>query len=271
MTAPHERHDSHGRHGGGLPVDPLMAVVTGEPLSDAQLADPAFMARHREAAADVAALREQLGLIADVLTGPAPAEEPAQQQPQQRQSSQQPQPPRLRYVAPRRRRSFAFGVLVVTAVATVLSGMAWLLAQAGGGSDSSTASADSAAGAKEQHGGAGYGSASSYLACARLVVEGDVTAVRPEKGASGRYKVTLHVTRAYKPAEVPDQVTVVTDASAAPRPAIGLHVLVGVTGRSATAAPDLWVTGEQRIAEQRAAFQRESSRTPTPTPAPGCS
>lgn len=285
MTAPHEHHDRHERHGGGLPVDPLMAAVTGEPLTDAQRADAGFMARYGDAAADVAVLREQLGLIAGALTGaapagepasagesasagqpapagdPAPAGEPAPQPPPHRPR----QPSGLRYVRPRRRRSFALGALAVAAVAAVLSGTAWLLAQAGG-SDGSTSSA---ADAKEAQAGAGADGSSSYLACARLVVEGDVTAVRPEQGTSGRYRVTLHVTRAYKPADVPDQVTVVTGASAGPRPRTGLHVLVGVTGSSATAVPDLWITGKEPIAEQRAAFRAEAGVTPAP--GPGCS
>jgi hypothetical protein len=272
MTAPHDRHDrrdGYDRRDGDdsvLPVDPLMTVVAGEPLTDAQRADAAFMAGHREAVADVAALREQLGLIADALTRPVAAEEPAPQPlPEPRQV------PVLARRRPRRRVAVAFGSLAVAAVAAVLSGTAWLLAQAGG-SDSSavSSSADDAAGAKEAQRGAGSDSSSSYLACARLVVEGDVTAVRPDKGASGRYRVTLHITRAYKPADIPaDQVTVVADASADPAPRTGLHVLVGVTGPSATTVPDLWVTGEERIAEQRALLRQESGHPLTP--APGCS
>ena len=273
MTAPHEHHDRHERHGGGLPVDPLMAAVTGEPLTDAQRADAGFMARYGDAAADVAVLREQLGLIAGALTGPAPAREPVPPGEPAPVGEPAPQPPPRRprqpsgprYVRPRRRRSFALGALAVAAVAAVLSGTAWLLAQAGG-SDGSTSSA---ADAKEAQAGAGADGSSSYLACARLVVEGDVTAVRPERGTSGRYRVTLHVTRAYKPADVPDQLTVVTGASAGPRPRTGLHVLVGVTGSSATAVPDLWITGKEPIAEQRAAFRAEAGVTPAPDP--GCS
>jgi hypothetical protein len=264
MTAPHDGHDGHDRHDGHdghgrhdsvLPVDPLMAVVAGEPLTDAQRADAAFMAGHREAAADVAALREQLGLIADALTRPAPAEEP------------EPQPVRVaKPPRPRRWVTVAFGSLAVAAVAAVLSGTAWLLAQGGNGM-SGSADSDSVAAGQKQDGGKSDGAA--YLACARLVVEGDVTAVRAEQGGSGRYRVTLHVTRAYKPAQGADRVTVVTDALAVPRPRPGLHVLIGVSGPPATATPDLWITGEARIAEQRALLRAEPSHAPTP--APGCS
>ncbi|EGX56000.1 hypothetical protein SZN_30107, partial [Streptomyces zinciresistens K42] len=41
-------------HGG---TDPLMAAITGEPLSPEDRADAAFTAEHRAAAADVAVLR----------------------------------------------------------------------------------------------------------------------------------------------------------------------------------------------------------------------
>ncbi|MEU6536425.1 hypothetical protein [Streptomyces sp. NPDC047000] len=274
MTAPHERHDpDHGAPS----ADPLMAAVAGEPLTGAQRADAGFMARYDEAAADVAVLREQLGLIAGALTGSAPAgSTSAGSVP----AGEPAQPSGLRYVRPRRRRSFtaalALGALAVAAVVAVLSGMAWLLTQAGGSSGSTAAAgdskaADSAAGAEAGGRGAGADGSPPYLACARLVVEGDVTAVRPEGGASGRYRVTLHVTRAYQPAEVPDRVTVVTDASAEPRPRTGLHVLVGVTGTSATAVPDLWITGERRIADRRALLEAEAEATATPAPDPGCS
>ncbi|MEV5358713.1 hypothetical protein AB0L15_37690, partial [Streptomyces sp. NPDC052693] len=50
---------------GGADGDPLMAAITGEPLP--QDADAAARAEHRAARADVALLREQLGLVGDAL------------------------------------------------------------------------------------------------------------------------------------------------------------------------------------------------------------
>src|SRR2546430_465015 len=92
-------------------ADALMAAITGEALSEEARADTAFMAEHRRAEADVALLREQLGIIGDALG--------AEERPQ-RQSA----PVR----APRdrgRARRFAFGSLAAAAVATVLAGMGW--------------------------------------------------------------------------------------------------------------------------------------------------
>lgn len=48
-------------------ADALMAAITGEPLPEGALEDPVAAAEHRAALADVALLREQLGLIGDAL------------------------------------------------------------------------------------------------------------------------------------------------------------------------------------------------------------
>lgn len=56
----------------GRGADALMAAITGEPLSDEARADAAFMAEHDSAAADLALLREQLGIIGHALAEPAP-------------------------------------------------------------------------------------------------------------------------------------------------------------------------------------------------------
>ncbi|MDI1456438.1 hypothetical protein NHG22_21835, partial [Streptomyces sp. ATE26] len=69
MPAGHE----DGEHGG---MDALMAAITGTPLPPRAQRDPALLAEHRSAEADVAVLREQLVRLAEVLTGepqqPAP-------------------------------------------------------------------------------------------------------------------------------------------------------------------------------------------------------
>lgn len=73
MTA--ENEDRTGRDGyedGRGGVDALLAAITGEPLTDEARADAAFMAEHRSAAADVALLREQLGIIGHALAEPMP-------------------------------------------------------------------------------------------------------------------------------------------------------------------------------------------------------
>ncbi|MFB9467459.1 hypothetical protein ACFF45_33445, partial [Streptomyces cinereospinus] len=61
----------HDGQGGSDRDDPLMAVITGRPLSEEARADATRLAEYRGAEADVAVLREQLGVIAEALTGPA--------------------------------------------------------------------------------------------------------------------------------------------------------------------------------------------------------
>ncbi|MGF0171542.1 hypothetical protein ACQF36_13840 [Streptomyces sp. Marseille-Q5077] len=81
MTAENEgRTGRDGYDEGRGGVDALMAAITGEPLTDEARADAAFMAEHRSAAADVALLREQLGIIGHALTEPMPAS-PAPERP----------------------------------------------------------------------------------------------------------------------------------------------------------------------------------------------
>ncbi|KUN83461.1 hypothetical protein AQJ66_18835 [Streptomyces bungoensis] len=59
-------HEDSGQHGG---MDALMAAITGEPLPQDARRDPAFLAEHHAAEADVAVLREQLNWLAEALTG----------------------------------------------------------------------------------------------------------------------------------------------------------------------------------------------------------
>ncbi|GGJ37272.1 hypothetical protein [Streptomyces brasiliensis] len=236
MTAENETYDGS---------DALMAAITGEPVPEEVRADAGFAARYRAAESEVALLREQLGIIGDALARPdaAPAVEP--------------ETAPTRTSPPRPRRTwlpFAFGALAVAVAGFLFVGMGWLVVQSS--DDSKGASADSGS-AKVQDRGA-------YGACSRLVLEGDVTRVEPVPG-TGRERVTLHVTRYYKPESGRSQVTVLTDRSVAPRPGKGDHVLVALPRQGST--PDLWVTGERDIAGQRAAAER-AAQEPSATSCP---
>ncbi|MGP4084989.1 hypothetical protein [Streptomyces sp. KR55] len=231
MTAEHNTHDGTG----GL--DALLAAITDEPLPDEARADAAFMAEHRSATADVALLREQLEVIGRVLTEPAKPKAP------------EPEPVPVR---PRRRRPFALalGAVGVAAAGAMVVGMGWLLVQAGGGGgdDAGATSADSAQSDSKDAGPLG---SPAYLACARLVAEGDVTDVQPVPGER-QERITLDVTRSYKPAKGEDEVTFVIQASAGLDE--GDHLLVAIPRGSAS--PDFWAVGERDIAPQRQALTR---------------
>ncbi|MFD3587533.1 hypothetical protein [Streptomyces sp. NPDC058683] len=237
QTAGDERHDGD---------DALLAVLMDAEPSDAQRADPAFMAEYRAAAADAAVLRERLGLIGDALADPRPAPRPlARPRPRPRRH------PRLR----------ALGIAgaLAAAFASVVLGFGWLAVHgpSGAASDSSAGqAADSASGAKSTPSGAGP----AYLACARLVAEGTVTGVR-QLPDTGTERVTLRVTHAYKPAKTAGEVDVVVESDARIR--AGARLLVGVT-RGRTVA-DLSAVGEARIAQERAWIVRDlpDSRTMT--------
>ncbi|MEV0633591.1 hypothetical protein AB0I77_01150 [Streptomyces sp. NPDC050619] len=224
MTAEHE-----GRAG----MDALMAAITDEPLPDEAREDAALLAEHRSAQADVALLREQLGIIGHALGEPpeaAPEPVPVR-------------PSRLR----RRARTFAFGTLAVAAVAAVLSGMGWLLGQASNSATSDDAGG-SAASKQEADAGVRFGSP-RYLACARTVVEGTVVRVETLPD-NERLRVSLHVTRYYKPERGEDELTYVISRYDVSRIEKGDRVLLGV--RQDASAPDEWVVGEKDVARERA-------------------
>ncbi|MFJ4421398.1 hypothetical protein [Streptomyces bobili] len=246
----HEPYGVDGRDG----MDPLMAALLGEPLSEEARSDPAFMAGHRAATADVDLLREQLGVLADLLTRPAEAAETAAE------------PVRRPVVVPLRRPArrllpLALKTVGVAAAGALVVGSGWLLVQVGRGANDigASSSADKAAAQDEKSGTSG-GTADSpladpgYLACARLVVEGDVTDVVPVRGTS-RERVTLHVTRSYKPqASARGEVEFVMERDMDPLLAQGDHVLVGFARGSE--APDVWAVGEADIAAERSALAR---------------
>ncbi|WP_409472088.1 hypothetical protein [Streptomyces sp. HC307] len=216
-------------------ADALMAAITDDPLKDEARADAAFMAEHQSAAADVALLREQLGIIGDALSA-APAERKAEKSAPVRQS---------------RRRGFkvALGGLAVACAAAVVAGMGWLVVQSGAGMSATDSGAGSATSDKSAQEGSASQSRVGYLACARLVVEGTVTAVDPVPGTE-QDRVTLDVTRSYKPAEGEDEVTFVMAEDADPRLRENDHVLIGIPRHDAS--PDLWTVGEKNIARERA-------------------
>ncbi|MDV9171618.1 hypothetical protein R6V09_16005 [Streptomyces sp. W16] len=223
-------------------VDALMAAITGEPVPQAARADAAYMAEHRAATAHVALLREQLGIIGEALSEPPPRPEPA--------PVRAPRPARRRRPA---LRALAFGTLAIAVVAGMITGLSWLVAHNGGVNDASSSSADSKAAD-----GAGEGSKSPgplsdpelYVACSSLLVEGTVTGVQPS--SDPRKRITLAVTRSYRPAHGPADVTVVLAAGATPAPRQGQHVLVGVPKGAHTAT--LWAVGDDAVAADRAAI-----------------
>ncbi|MFE9627260.1 hypothetical protein [Streptomyces sp. NPDC006527] len=252
----HENHDDHEAQADhetqinqdAPDMDALMMAVTGAPLSDEARADPVFLAAHRAAAADVALLREQLGLLADALTEPVGRTAP------------EPAPVRPVRAARRRLLPLTLRAVGVAAAGALVLGGGWLVVQAGQGVgiDASSKSADDGAAADEKAESSAAGSPlgdPAYLACeARLVVEGDVTDVERVPGTA-QERVTLRVTRSYKPERpTTTEVGFVMEEGMDPLLAEGDHVLVGLAKGSAS--PDVWAVGAADIAAERAAIAR---------------
>ncbi|MFJ4947973.1 hypothetical protein [Streptomyces sp. NPDC088760] len=269
MTAGHEsargaeRADSAGRRGEYDGMDALMAAVTGDPLPEEARRDPAFLAEHRAAEADVAVLRDQLARLAQALTGDqVPGDAGEIRTPQDTPSAAPPArrprgrtrpagPPRPgRPSGPRRALRIALGSLAGAAAFSLALGFGWLVTQAGGGAnDKGGASAKGDAGSQEAASGGRPAEPERELACARLVVEGTVTKVERDEGSSGS-RVTLTVIRSYKPAHGPAEVGFLLAADARPAPRTGQHVLVGV-GQGERYAT-LWAVGTSRVSADRA-------------------
>ncbi|MFE4968010.1 hypothetical protein [Streptomyces sp. NPDC056660] len=265
MTAEHEGAAGAREYAG---MDALMAAVTGEPLPDEAHRDAVFLAEHRSAEADVAVLKEQLAWLARALTGeePVPAEaEPARTAESARttQPGKRPgnatrpagpahpaRPPR-----PGRRRALriALGSLAGAAAFSMVAGLGWVVVHSGVDDSASGSSADAKSQSSSSAEGSGGGGRPSdpalALACYELVAEGTVAAVDP-RTQSPRTRIVLTVTRSYKPAHGPAEVTVLLDDGADPAPREGQHVLVGV-GRGQRAA-SLWAVGDSRVAAERA-------------------
>ncbi|MEU3250223.1 hypothetical protein [Streptomyces sp. NPDC006997] len=233
--AAHAAHADHADHPDHAAPDPLLALLTDEPLpADA---DTTARAEYRAAAADVTALREQLRLIGTALgeAGPEPEPEPAKR----------PRPVARPRPRPRRPLTLALRAAAVLCAATVVSGLAWLVTQAspGGADDSGAEAADKGAAADASQ------SAAGYLACARLVAEGTVTDVAPVPG-TGKERVTLRVTRYYVPDAGPAETVFTMDESVDPRLREGQHALIGIP--KGAADPDIWTAEENEIAHERA-------------------
>ncbi|WP_330304605.1 MULTISPECIES: hypothetical protein [unclassified Streptomyces] len=235
-------------------VDALLAAITDEPLPEGAHEDAEFMAEHRSAAADLTLLREQLALIGDALADGAETTEAAPSRKGRRTGkSRGTRKPRNRCpaAAPKQRSrhpgalAVTVGTLVTAVVALMVVGMGWLIVQggAGGASDSAKAS-----GADAKDGAGASLSAPGYLACSRLVVEGTVAEIEPLPGAD-QDRITLDVTRSYKPAQGKAQVTFLFDEGVGPRPHKGQQVLVAI--RHDAVVPDKWVTGKKDIAAER--------------------
>ncbi|MFJ5303932.1 hypothetical protein [Streptomyces sp. NPDC088350] len=228
-------------------VDALMAAITDEPLPEAARADAAFMTEHRVATADLALLREQLGIIGEALSEPEPEPEP------------RPAPKPVRAPRPARRRrpalrALAYGTFAMAVVATMITGIAWLAAHNGevsaSGSNADSGSKSSAQAPDKMSGAGGVPSDPELaLACDRLVVEGTVARVETRTDDPWT-RIVLSVIRSYKPAKGPSQVSFLLDGGADPKPRAGQHVLVEV-GRDARNA-STWAVGDDRVAANRA-------------------
>ncbi|KKD06573.1 hypothetical protein [Streptomyces sp. WM6386] len=229
-------------------IDALMAAITDEPLSEEARGDSAFMAEHRSASADLALLREQLGVIGHALAEPvqAPAPAPA--------PSLVPAPKPARVGPSRTRRwvpKLALGGLAVAAAASVVAGLGWLIAT--GGPDAMSGSEDSGSSAQKSGADADAGTrfgSPYYLACTRLVVEGTVTSV--ERLVDGvQLRITVEVSRYYKQdGQQPDTLTYVIEDTFSRGLVKGDQVLFGVP--KGDAVPDHWVVGEKAVARERA-------------------
>ncbi|MFJ6655787.1 hypothetical protein ACIQNG_05395 [Streptomyces sp. NPDC091377] len=240
-------------------MDALLAVLTEEPLSEAARADAGFMAEYRAATADVTALREGLEQIADTLAPPGPGAGPGAA-PGRASAPVRPAPARAPAVRPRpRRRPFALvlGGLAAACAAVLVAGLGWIAVQGGGGvaADASSSGGDEKAAADPRQdlpaSGAGPGlsaSAPGYIACSRLVFEGDVTGVREGTGG-GRDRITVDVTRWFKPARGERRITFPMSQDVDPRLEEGDQVLIGIP--LGGAEPDIWTTGERETAETR--------------------
>ncbi|AKJ13155.1 hypothetical protein ABB07_24915 [Streptomyces incarnatus] len=252
-----------GEYGG---MDALMAAITGEPVPEEARRDPAFLAEHRAAEADLAVLREQLGRLAEALTGeeavpeeraghPAPVSRPRGAVRPVRSGRRPPRPPRPgRPAGPRRALRIAFGALAGAAVFALVAGFGWLITHPGASDDSAaSASGKSVAEPPDRVSGEGGrpSDAALTLACSRLVVEGTVTEVEPQK-PSPWSRVTLKVIRSYKPAHGPAEVAFLLESGAQPAPRKGQHVLVQVRAGQQNAS--LWAVGDARVAVNRAWF-----------------
>ncbi|MGV9903928.1 hypothetical protein ACWDU8_15840 [Streptomyces sp. NPDC003388] len=289
MPAGHE----DGEHGG---MDALMAAITGTPLPPRAQRDPALLAEHRSAEADVAVLREQLVRLAEVLTGepqqpapgataadgpvgagagggaegvgpegasgPVPGAAPAGVRGAGRpRSVRRPggagRPGRPSGV--RRGARVVLGSMAGVMAFGLVAVLGWAVVHSDGGM---SAGSDKSADAKSRADGPARAAGGPALSCYRLLAEGTVTRV-DRRTQAPRIRVVLTVTRSYRPAHGPSEVTFLLGDTASPAPRSGQHVLAGV-GRGRQEA-SLWAVGDARVADERA---RLTGPAPESEPAP---
>lgn len=237
------------------PYDALLLALTDEPLPEDAGRDPELAAEHAAAVADVALLREHIGVVGRALAAPEPEPSPVVA---------------VRPAGVRRWHLTAvLGVAAATAAAALVGGLAWLAVESGGGI-SANADKDAAKGVasggdhKEDAGGSNERDAGgssdtdqkpgAYAACARLIVEGTVNRVEPVPGGV-QERIVLDVTRYYKPGRGAGQVTFVMDVDVDPRLRPGDRTLIGIP--KGEASPDIWSKGEKDLARDRAWIERE--------------
>ncbi|MFI8236035.1 hypothetical protein ACIF83_02020 [Streptomyces sp. NPDC085866] len=264
MTAEHE---GAGEYAG---MDALMAAITGEPLSEEAREDAAYLSEHTSAEADVAVLKEQLTWLAEALTGeertaapavgengstvgPARSAQPGKRPRSATRPTSPARPPRPgRPSGPRRALRIALGTLVGAAAFGMVFGLGRLVVNSGANDSMGGSSADakSEGHAPMYSGDGGRPSDPALsLACYRLVVEGTVAKVEP-KPENPWTLVVLKVSRSYKPAHQPAEVSFLLDGGAKPAPRKGQHVLIGVGQGQDNAS--LWAVGDSRVAVDRA-------------------
>ncbi|MWA11149.1 hypothetical protein [Streptomyces sp. BA2] len=246
-----DEYDHDGDH------DALMLALTDEPVPGGAGQDPELAAEHAAAVADVALLREHIGVVGRALAAPerAAPERAA------------PEPGPVVAVRPagvrRRYMTMALGVAAATAAASLVGGLAWLAVESGGGTGGSS---DSDAGAAkevapdagdEKAGGSADQSHEGYVACARLIVEGTVRRVEPIPGGV-QDRIVMDVSRYYKPSRGEKQITFVMNVDVDPRLRPGDRTLIGIAKGEAT--PDIWSTGAKDIAKDRAWIERALPR-----------
>ncbi|MBW5423851.1 hypothetical protein GKQ77_20170 [Streptomyces sp. BG9H] len=249
-----------GKEDGDLDgFEALMAAITGDPVPEEALRDPAFAAEHAAAVADVALLRERLGILGEALA--APAEPPKTVVPLRPANRVPARGARAR--GARGRLVTALGAAAVTATAALVGGLGWLAVNgpgAGDDMDSGGGAKDAAAGQSRQDAEGGDTDAEDtdgrdaklspegFVACSRLIVEGEVTAVEPVPGA-GRDRITLDVSRYYKPESGDRTITFPMDDDVDPPLDKGDRVLITIP-RGET-HPDNWPTGKDRDSLRR--------------------
>ncbi|MFI6087212.1 hypothetical protein [Streptomyces sp. NPDC051218] len=238
----------------GNEYDALMLALMDEPLPAAAGQDPECAAEYAAAVADVALLREHIGVAGRALAAPEAV-------PDRRIGVRPAGTPGVPGALRRYGAKVALGLAATVAAVSLVGGTAWL-AMEGGGGISGSSDSDAAKGAQGDSKDAGGGAAEDlspegYVACARLIVEGTVNRVEPIPGAE-QERIVLDVSRYYKPAGGKKQITFVMDVDVDPRLRAGDRTLIGIPKDEAS--PDIWATRGADIAKDRAWIERALPR-----------